>query len=68
MRGQQALNRARDILWSTLAASVFDATMVYDDIEFVEHCILETLEENDSVNVIGRDYYTTRKKVAELCR
>lgn len=67
-RGQQAMNRARDILWPAPAAGIIDTALENDDVEFVEHCVLEAFETSDPVYVIGRDFYTTRKKIADLTR
>lgn len=67
-RGQQAMNRAHAILWPAPAVSIIDIALAYDDVEFVEHCVLEAFDANDPVYVIGRDYYTTRKKIADLTR
>jgi hypothetical protein len=68
LRGQQAMNRAHDILWPSPAISAIDAAIQNDDVEFVEHCVLQAFETNDPVYVIGRSYYTTRKKIADITR
>ncbi|HDR2353294.1 TPA: hypothetical protein QCH65_000438 [Enterobacter roggenkampii] len=67
-RGQHAMNRAHAILWPAPPVSVIDTALENDDVDFVEHCVLEALEGNDPVYVIGRDYYTTRKKISDLTR
>ncbi|HEO9044208.1 TPA: hypothetical protein QIF36_002375 [Enterobacter kobei] len=67
-RGQHAMNRAHAILWPVPAASVIDTALENDDVDFVEHCVLEAFEGNDPIYVIGRDYYTTRKKISDLTR
>ncbi|EMO5715843.1 hypothetical protein RVW00_000779 [Enterobacter bugandensis] len=67
-RGQHAMNRAHDILWPPPVVSVIDTALVNDDVDFVEHCILAAFEVDDPVLMIGRDYYTTRKKIADLTR
>jgi hypothetical protein len=67
-RGQQAMNRAHAILWPVPAVSVIDAALESDDVDFVEQCVLQAFEEKDPVYVIGRSYYTTRKKMADLTR
>lgn len=67
-RGQHAMNRAHAILWPAPAVSVIDAALENDDVEFVEHCVLDAFNGNDPVYVIGRDYYTTRKKISDLTR
>lgn len=67
-RGQQAMNRAHAILWPAPAVSVIDLALENDDVEFVEHCVLKAFDGNDPVYIIGRDYYTTRKKISDLTR
>lgn len=67
-RGQHAIKRAHAILWPAPAVSVIDGALENDDVDFVEHCVLEAFEGNDPVYVIGRDYYTTRKKISDLTR
>lgn len=68
LRGQHAMNRAHAILWPTPAVSVTDAALENDDVEFVEQCVLKAFDGNDPVYLIGRDYYTTRKKISDLAR
>lgn len=67
-RGQHAMNRAYAILWPVPAVSVIDAAMENDDVDFVERCVLEAFAGDDPVYVIGKDYYTTRKKISDLTR
>lgn len=67
-RGQQALNRARDILWPTPAASVIDSAIHDDDVDFVEQCVLGAFETTDPVYIVGVMYYTTRKKISDISR
>lgn len=67
-RGQQAMNRAHAILWPAPAVSVIDTALENDDVDFVEHCVLQAFDINDPVYVIGRSYYTTRKKISDLTR
>lgn len=68
LRGQHAMNRAHAILWPAPAASVIDTALENDDVDFVEHCVLQAFAGDDPVYVIGRDYYTTRKKISDLTR
>ncbi|MHA0988993.1 hypothetical protein [Enterobacter ludwigii] len=68
LRGQQALSRAHDIIWPVPPVSVIDAALENDDVNFVEECVLGALEASDPVFVIGRDFYTTRKKISDLSR
>lgn len=67
-RGQHVMNRAHAILWPAPAVSVIDIALENDDVDFVEHCVLEAFAGDDPVYVIGRDYYTTRKKISDLAR
>lgn len=67
-RGQQAMNRAHDILWPAPPVSAIDTAIQNDDVDFVEHCVLQAFDEKDPVYVIGTSYYTTRKKIADLTR
>ncbi|MGV3822636.1 hypothetical protein, partial [Citrobacter portucalensis] len=67
-RGQQAMNRAHSILWPQSPASVIDEALHSDDVDFVEQCVLQALDINDPVYVVGLQYYTTRKKVSDITR
>ncbi|WP_163333073.1 hypothetical protein [Enterobacter bugandensis] len=67
-KGQKALNRAHDILWPAPAVSVIDAAINNDDVDFVEHCVLQAFETDDPVYVIGTSFYTTKKKISDLSR
>ena len=67
-RGQQAMNRAHCILWPQSPASVIDKALHNDDVDFVEQCVLQALDKNDPVYVVGLQYYTTRKKISDITR
>ena len=67
-RGQQAMNRAHSILWPQSTASVIDEALHNDDVDFVEQCVLQALDINDPVYVVGLQYYTTRKKISDITR
>lgn len=67
-RGQQAMNRAHSILWPQPPASVIDESVHNDDVDFVEQCVLQALDINDPVYVVGLQYYTTRKKISDITR
>lgn len=56
------MNRAHSILWPQSPASVIDEALHNDDVDFVEQCVLQALDINDPVYVVGLQYYTTRKK------
>ena len=65
-RGEQALRRARSILWPEPPANLIDEAINNDDVEFVEEAVLQAFELTDPVYIIGRQYYTTHKKISEL--
>ncbi|MCU6182883.1 hypothetical protein KWH94_07070 [Citrobacter cronae] len=67
-RGQLAMNRAHSILWPQSTASVIDEALHNDDVDFVEQCVLQALDINDPVYVVGLQYYTTRKKISDITR
>lgn len=67
-RGEAALRRARTILWPAPQVSVIDAAMESDDAEFMESVVLLAFDLNDPVYIVGRQYYTTRKKISEITR
>lgn len=67
-RGQQAMNRAHSILWPQSPANVIDEALHSDDVDFVEQCVLQALDINDPVYVVGLQYYTTRKKISDITR
>ena len=67
-RGQQAMNRAHSILWPQSPANVIDEALHNDDVDFVEQCVLQALDINDPVYVVGLQYYTTRKKISDITR
>lgn len=67
-KGEQALNRAHEILWPRQPVSMIDNAVHNDDVNFVEQCVLRAFEANDPVYIIGMSYYTTRKKIADLTR
>lgn len=68
LRGQPALDRAHAILWPSKPVSIVDAALEHDDVDFVESCVLSTFDSRDPVYVIGRIYYTTRKKISDIAR
>lgn len=67
-RGPQALNRAHAILWPQPATSIIDEAMHDDDVDFVEQSVLQALDINDPVYIVGLQYYTTRKKISDITR
>ncbi|MBY6353786.1 MULTISPECIES: hypothetical protein [Enterobacter cloacae complex] len=67
-RGEQAMRRARSILWPEPAASVIDEAITIDDAEFMENVVLQAFDFKDPVYIVGRHYYTTRKKISDITR
>jgi len=67
-RGEQAMRRARSILWPESPVSVIDQAMSSDDAKFMENVILQAFDLKDPVYIVGRQYYTTRKKIADITR
>ncbi|MBJ6543376.1 hypothetical protein JGT76_12395 [Enterobacter hormaechei] len=67
-RGEQAMRRARSILWPKSPVSVIDQAMSSDDAKFMENVILLAFDLKDPVYIVGRQYYTTRKKIADITR
>ncbi|HCT6327110.1 TPA: hypothetical protein ACGZ6C_003823 [Klebsiella oxytoca] len=67
-RGKQAMQRARSILWPVKLSDMIKEAENKDDAEFIELALLKTFNTDDPVYVIGMNYYTTRKKIAELAR
>ena len=65
-RGQQALTRAHAILWPAPPVSTIHVALHNDDVDFVELCVLDALDKEDPVYIIGVSYYTTRKKISDL--
>ena len=62
------MSRAHDILWPAPSVSIIDAALVNDDVDFVEHCILQAFDVNDPVYIVGVEFYTTRKKISDIAR
>lgn len=67
-RGEMALRRARSLLWPEPLVSVIDKAMNSDEAEFVENAVLQAFDLNDPVYIVGRCYYTTRKKISDISR
>lgn len=67
-RGEQAMRRARSILWPEPPTNLIDEAITSDDVEFVENAVLKAFDLTDPVYVVGRQYYTTRKKVSDISR
>lgn len=61
-RGEQAMRRARSILWPESQIKVIDVAMNSDDAKFIEDVVLQAFDLMDPVYLVGRQYYTTRKK------
>lgn len=67
-RGEAALRRARKLLWPEPPVRVIDEAIDSDDAEFMEDVVLQTFDLKDPVYIVGRQYYTTRKKIADITR
>lgn len=67
-RGEQAMRRARSILWPEPPSSLIDEAMSSDDAEFMEDVVLQAFDLKDPVYIVGRQYYTTRKKISDITR
>lgn len=67
-RGEQAMRRARSILWPEPPSSLIDEAMTLDDAEFMEDVVLQAFDLKDPVYIVGRQYYTTRKKISDITR
>ena len=65
-KGDDALERARAILWPQEPISVIDTAAHNDDVDFVEQCVLEAFDVRDPVYVVGTMYYTKRKKISDI--
>lgn len=67
-RGELALKRARAILWPEPSTSIIDEAISSDDGEFMEGVVLQACDLKDPVYIVGRQYYTTRKKISDITR
>lgn len=67
-RGEQAMRRARSILWPEPPSSMIDKAMSNDDAEFMEDVVLQAFDLKDPVYIVGCQYYTTRKKISDITR
>ena len=67
-RGEQAMRRARSILWPESPVSVIDQALSSDDAKFIKNVVLQAFDLKDPVYIVGRQYYTTRKKIADITR
>lgn len=67
-KGEQALKRARTILWPVETTSIIDEALNNDDVDFVEQSVLHAFNLDDPVYVVGLQYYTTRKKISHITR
>ncbi len=62
IRGPQALNRSHAILWPQPATSIIDEAIHDDDVDFVEQSVLQALDVNDPVYIVGLPVYATTQK------
>lgn len=66
--GPLAIKRAYAILWPVTLMEIMERAEKKDDADFMESVILGALKTEDPVYVVGRDYYTTRKKISDIAR
>lgn len=67
-KGEQALKRAHCIIWPQTPSSVIDEAITNDDVDFIEESVLSAFDINDPVYIVGLQYYTTRRKIADIGR
>lgn len=67
-KGEQALKRAHCIIWPQTPGSVIDEAITNDDVDFIEESVLAAFDINDPVYIVGLQYYTTRRKIADISR
>lgn len=67
-RGVQAALRARSILWPVTLSALIEESERRDDADFIEQIMLNTFDLHDPVYLVGRQFYTTRKKMSDITR
>lgn len=67
-RGVQAALRARSILWPVTLSALIEESERRDDADFIEQIMLNTFDLQDPVYLVGRQFYTTRKKMSDITR
>ncbi|WP_052284093.1 hypothetical protein [Kluyvera genomosp. 1] len=67
-KGEQALKRAHCIIWPQTPSSVIDEAITNDDVDFIEESVLSAFDISDPVYIVGLQYYTTRRKIADISR
>lgn len=67
-RGVQAALRARSILWPVTLSALIEESERRDDADFIEQIMLNTFDLHDPVYLVGRKFYTTRKKMSDITR
>lgn len=67
-RGAQIALRARTILWPVTLSELIEETERKDDVDFMEQVMLEAFSDDDPVYVVGKRYYTSRRKIADIAR
>lgn len=68
LRGNLALKRAHDILWPRENSGIIDAAIHDDDVNFMEQAVLMAFSSDDPVYLVGLQFYTTRKSMADIAR
>ena len=67
-RGVQAALRARSILWPVTLSALIEESERRDDADFIEQIMLNTFDLHDPEYLVGRQFYTTRKKMSDITR
>lgn len=67
-RGVQAALRARSILWPVTLSALIEESERRDDADFIEQIMLNTFDLHDPVYLVGRQFYTSRKKISDITR
>ncbi|WP_391487540.1 hypothetical protein [Leclercia tamurae] len=67
-RGVQAALRARSILWPVTLSALIEESERRDDADFIEQIMLNAFDLHDPVYLVGRQFYTTRKKMSDITR
>lgn len=68
-RGDSLLKMAQDILWPKETLSdMINKCSAKENNDFIEQAILAVLTHDDPVYVVGIEYYTKKKRIAEIAR
>lgn len=67
-RGREIVRRAHTILWAKSLSEMMEGAAKKEDADLVERAVLDAFKSDDPACIIGRDFYTTRKKIADIAR